>query len=171
MAETSLVVFSKGMALLAEATTILDLKNVTDVGQAILRFAKRQGVSLKKCNDAAELMLGAQRGAGALLAKMAKNKGGRPSKNNRFHDETSLRDAGYTKTDSHRWQLVALVPEKEYREWLAKTREAHKQLTATDLTGRDGTGLDTTGPDATRPDPTRPDKTGRDKTRQAYFPK
>ena len=78
-------------------------------------------------------MLDAQRGAGALLAKMAKNPGGRPPKNNRFHDGTSLRDAGYTKKDSHRWQLAALVPEKEYRDWTDKTRKAHKQLTTSEL--------------------------------------
>jgi len=132
MSDGTLAPISKGRRLLAEARSVSDFKKVNDVGQAILAFAKRQGVSLEKCNDAAELMLDAQRAAGALLAKTVKRGGDRKSEKSKFHDETLMPD-GITKNDSHRWQLTALVPEKEYREWTAKLRKAHKQLTVSEL--------------------------------------
>ncbi len=57
---------------------------------------------------APELKLRAER---KLLGETVRHQGGRPSK--QLHDETVLPD-GISRIQSHRWQLVASVPEVEF---------------------------------------------------------
>jgi hypothetical protein len=64
-------------------------------------------------NDAAEIVLNAERRLGEMLAEMGKQKPGQYQQ--RLHHATvapSLTDLGIENTQSHRWQLEAAVPEE-----------------------------------------------------------
>jgi len=131
---------------LAEAKTLGEVKAVRDMGQAAIQWAKsRREVGLEAQNDAAEIVLEAERRLGDMLAEMQKAPGakgnprGRGATVVRSHDVTTLSELGIRKPQSHRWQDAARVPDPDYHAWVTKTREAQRMLTSGELQrmGRD----------------------------------
>ena len=101
--------------MLAEASTLDDVKLIRDQAEALAAYSKAAKLGLTMQNECAELKLRAERKAGEMLRAMPKHGGGRPSEN-RLHDVTSsLADVGVTKIQSHRWQQVAAVPVRPAR--------------------------------------------------------
>ena len=115
--------------MLAEASTLDEVKGLRDQAQALAAYSKAAELGLTMQNECAELKLRAERKAGEMLRAMPKHGGGRPSEN-RLHDVTSsLADVGVTKIQSHRWQQVAAVPEPEFERHLAEAKESKAELT------------------------------------------
>ena len=120
---------------LAEAKTIDDLKSIRDQGHAALHWAKQQrDIGVDARNDAAEIVLRAERRLGEMLAEMPKQHGARPGDAG-LHDVTpqTLEEFGIDKAQSSRWQAEALVSDEQFAAWIAETREAEQDLTSQGL--------------------------------------
>ena len=84
-------------------------------------------------NEAAEVKLLAERKGGELLAGMELQDGARGvGKKVELHDATppTLADLGVEKTQSHRWQLIASLPEDAFLQHIAETKGAGRELTS-----------------------------------------
>jgi hypothetical protein len=113
---------------LAMARTLDEVKDIRNKAAAVAHYLRQQQSSLEAQNIAADLKLRAERKLGELLAEQ-QPKANRP----RLHDGTlapgqTLPD-GINKTQSHRWQLIARLPEQDFEHHLATTREAGDEIT------------------------------------------
>lgn len=90
--------------------------------------------------DAAVLHLRTQRKAGELLSQMARNRGGRPVETARMGETVrtvqgvnqappTLKELGITTYESHRWQLIASIPDDRFEEYIANSNERHREIT------------------------------------------
>jgi N6-adenosine-specific RNA methylase IME4 len=120
-----LVKLEEGRRALAEAKSIPEVKEIRDKARAIRDYLKQARYCLEMQNDAAELKLRAERRMGEMLAETPLHNG-----DPRLHDATRLSDLGIEKTQSHRYQLAATVPEPVFEDFIAKTKEAGQELTS-----------------------------------------
>lgn len=111
---------------LTEAQSIPDVHEIRNVAEALRIYAKQQGYSLSIQNQAAELKLRAERKAGELLAEMALKPGPKPI-------NTTLGSIGLTPNQSHRWQTEAALPENEFEEYIAATKNTARELTSREV--------------------------------------
>ncbi len=77
----------------------------------------------------------AERRAGEMLRQMAeqgaRDDGNGGDRKSGFHDGTvKLADIGVQKKESHRWQLIAAVPEPAFERYVAETKEARRELSS-----------------------------------------
>jgi N6-adenosine-specific RNA methylase IME4 len=117
---------------LAEAESIAEVRVIRDQAEAIRYLAKECGLGLAIVNDGAEMKLRAERRIGELLAEMQKNKGGRPLQSGSTLEPVrpKLKEMGTGKTQSHRAQQIASVPEVEFEAHIAAVRgDAKGELT------------------------------------------
>lgn len=130
MTETGLVRLEGARRALAEAKTLDEIKEIRDQAEAVRQYVKAAGYGLEMQNDAAEVKLRAERRAGELLAEINKH----PGAATRLHDATSLPptldDLGIEKTQSHRWQQIARVPEPEFERHVATVKAERGELTS-----------------------------------------
>lgn len=124
----------RARAHLAEARTLAEVKEVYDKGSAVIEYLKRQrDVGLDAQNDAAEIVLAAERRLGEMLADRASAQGRRSDLVTPCYQvdgPATLADLGISKMQSHRWQTMARVPEDEFQDWVQETRASEKQLTS-----------------------------------------
>ena len=96
---------------------------------------KRSGESLEGQNALAEIRLRCDRKAGELLGEMPRaSTTDNLKRGPKSHDETSgpaLADHGLTKTQSHRYQQIAKLPEPDFEDYITTTREAGREITTT----------------------------------------
>jgi hypothetical protein len=121
-------------ALLA-ATSIDDVRDIRDKAAAIERYMRQRDDSREAQNAAAELKLRAERRLGELLAKTEERaKKGRPG-TKMLHDATfsgappKLAELGIERTQSHRWQKLACVPEEQFENFISETKNAGGEIT------------------------------------------
>ena len=119
---------SKAQALLTSANTVDAVKGVRDKAQALTLYAKQAQYGIEIQNECAELKIRAERKAGELLSATLDR--GRPPEK-RLHDETfsGLPD-GISKTQSHRWQAEASVPDETFEAHVAKVKAKKEELTS-----------------------------------------
>jgi len=117
--------FDKARRALREAVTVDDVKDVRDKAEAIRMYLKQSGDSLDMQNMAASLKLRAERRGGELLRDMEKHNG-RPKNGSSVEP---LSDIGIGKTQSHRWQRLASIPETEFEAFIESTTSASQELT------------------------------------------
>lgn len=141
---TALIKFEAAKRALAEARTIDEVKQIRDKAEALRLYVKQQGDSLEMQNDIAEIKLRAERRAGELLAEMEKAKGnagtmaGRDSSGGFIlkppeGDAPTLADLGISKSQSHRWQIEASLPEEIFEQYVAETKSDQEELTSAGL--------------------------------------
>lgn len=107
-----------------EQDDLLSQAEENDWSKQDLRNAvRKQGFALEAINHAAELKLRAERKLGEFLKEMPKHNG-----DPRLHDATRLSDLGIEKTQSHRWQRIASIPEPEFERHIVET-VVKKELT------------------------------------------
>jgi N6-adenosine-specific RNA methylase IME4 len=135
--ETRLIKLDTAQRALAEARTLPDVKQIRDTAAALQQYAKQQAYSLEIQNQAAEIKLRAERKAGELLRAMEKAKGaskpGTQRGTTRLHDETAsptLADLGISKSQSHRWQLEASLPETVFETYVADGKTTGRELSS-----------------------------------------
>jgi hypothetical protein len=121
-----LQLLADGKRLLAEARTIGDARDIRDKAQAVAHYLRQRDDSGQAALDAAELKLWAERRLGELLRDTVNHQG---SKGVGHSVEPTL-PAEVGKTDSHRWQRMAGLPEAAFTEYLAEGREAGDLTTA-----------------------------------------
>lgn len=86
-------------------------------------------------NTCAEIKIRAERRAGEILLEMPKATGGGDKKSDqRLHrattDHPSLKSLGIEKTESHRWQTIAGMPEAKRAKMIAETGRETNPLRA-----------------------------------------
>jgi len=108
------------------ARTIDEVRDIRDRAEAARQYARAAGYSREITNMCAEIKLRAERKAGTLLSEMPKHPAGRPPEN-RSQPETNLpptlADIGVSKTQSHRWQQTASVPDEVFEDYITSVRE------------------------------------------------
>ena len=129
--ETSLIRLDAFTQALAEATTIPEIKNLADQADLFRQWLKKQKVGREAQNTGAIMCLQAQRKLGGMLGEQIQWGGDRKSS---LHDAIlKLDDLGIEPTASHRWQKLAEIPEKDFREFIADYQEAEDEITTAAL--------------------------------------
>lgn len=86
-------------------------------------------------NQCAEIKIRAERRAGEILAEGERNPGGNP---NLLHRATGLppsyKDMDIERTEAHRWQSVARIPEPLFEREIARVRGDGREVTTAGLT-------------------------------------
>lgn len=141
MVANPLAQWNKAKAEIERATSIDEIKSIRDKAEALRLYAKQAGESHEVQNRIAEIKVRAERKGGELLAAMAEN-GGRQSqggdRKSKSHDATlKLADLGISRTQSHRWQRIAAVPEDQFEDYI----ERHRASETAELTSKAILGL------------------------------
>ena len=135
----SLAKISQARAALAEAKSLEDILSIRDVATAAHKLAQAQKRSLEVANEAKEVQLRAERKAGEFLREMPKQSGGVRDTMG-LQNETPLPptyfDLGIEKTEAHRWQTAAKLPEPKFEEYIKETKEEGKELTSAEVLRR-----------------------------------
>lgn len=112
--------------LLAEASSIDEIKEIRDKAEALRMYCQQANESLDLQNAYAELKARAERKAGRLLTSTKK-------KANRHSSDCSLQELGIEATQSHRWQRIASIPDADFERHISETKEQAKELTTASL--------------------------------------
>jgi hypothetical protein len=131
-----LALLSESLRLLAEATTIDEIKNIRDKAEALRAYAKQHSEGLEIQNAAAEVRIRAERRGGELIKEMIEAGilcgQGRPKK--KGHDVPFfLSDLGVELHESKRWQRIHSLEEKKFEDFIRSTKELGKELTSASL--------------------------------------
>lgn len=65
-----------------------------------------------------------------MLADVDKSRGGRPSETCSTVERVSYGELGIGRTQAHRWQLSAALPDEDFEGYVAATRDAGRELTS-----------------------------------------
>jgi len=129
-----LVHFNKARQELALAKEIDEVKEIRDRAEALRMYAKQAGDSLDMQNHCAEIKIRAERRAGEMLVLQPKQHGARPADKSLVtglhHATPSLKELGIEKTQSHRWQKIASIPEEIFEKHIKEIKTAKKELTS-----------------------------------------
>jgi len=120
---------------LAAAKNIPDVKKLHDQARTAVEYYKRRReYSHESAADAAELAIRAERRLGELLAAEGDRRGALAEKGRKSQGGTSLPlPEGISRSQSHRWQLVATVPTKDFEAHVESVREKQETVTTTGL--------------------------------------
>ena len=134
---TTLVKFEAARRALAEAKSVDEVKKIRDHAEAFRVYCKQAGESLEMQNWCAEIKQRAERKAGDLLLRMNKDTGGGDTSGGSRvkppQEGARLDDLGITKTQSHRWQKLATIPEPTFEKYIQNTKERKEELTTAGL--------------------------------------
>lgn len=118
---------------LVSATTLEDISSVVDKAETLRVLAKRIGASLKTQNEIAETRLRAERRGGEML-RDGKKSGDRQKQGEyqklqsaTFGIPPSLKEIGIEKTQAHRWQKLASIPDAEWERIMRETLEVQDE--------------------------------------------
>lgn len=119
--------------LLADAHDVDEVKSIADWAEAARVYARQARLGLEVQNFAAEIKLRAERRAGELLREMPKQG---PGEYQRFQPGTvapRYEDLGIKKTQAHRWQKVASVPEDVFEMEIQDAKAHGRELTTVEM--------------------------------------
>lgn len=111
-----LIHFNKARQELALARDIDEVKDIRDKAEALRVYVKQVGQSLEMQNQCAEIKIRAERKAGEMIPEQI-------TIGTKLHDVT-LSDLGIEKIQSHRWQIIASIPEETFEEYIKEIKEA-----------------------------------------------
>src|SRR5262249_52352278 len=109
-----------------------EVKTLRDQAEAIRLYQKKVDASGQAAIIAGEIKVRAERRMGELLKAMPKNRGAAT----RLQGATALPrrpDLGIEKTESHRVQAIADVPNEEFEATIARARKAGRAPTSNEL--------------------------------------
>lgn len=122
-------------SMVAKAMTFDEVNKIRETAETVRTYYKLTKQSLGVQNACAEFRIRAERRIGEILFGVNLHQGGRPAKN-QLHDETSsenavrLKDLGISKSQSHRYQSLARIPENEFDSEISRIVNADdKELT------------------------------------------
>ncbi len=119
---SDLVLIDNARRALAEAQEVSDVIDIRDKVRAIEQYLKRHEGAGDAARKALDIRLRAERRIGELLADTVQHQGGTVASSNRGLPE------GVEKTQSHRWQRIAALPEVVFEEELAKPEPSTSAL-------------------------------------------
>ena len=129
-AGTDLERLSQARRMLAAAVSLPDIKQVHDLGTAAVQYAKAAKLGRPLQNDAARIVLLAERKAGEALRELERDGGkstryGRPTLDARDPSPyaAALAESGTSRQQANVWQKVADVAEENFAAYLAAPEE------------------------------------------------
>jgi hypothetical protein len=130
-----LALVTEARSLLAQATTIHEVKDIRDKAQALRDYVKQQGECLEVQNAAAEIKIRAERRAGEILDGMWRDMGGRPKETPDIVSEVSeyrqaLDESGLNDRMARRFQQIASVPDAVFEGHIEEIKGDGKELTS-----------------------------------------
>jgi len=131
MADGALVKIEESMRALTEATDLATVVELRDRAAAMSLYAAAKK-SPEVANRAKEFQLRAARKAGQLLNGRPKNPGTRLFGGSSLEPPANIptyAEMGIAKTQAHRWQQAAQVPEEKFERYIAETKAEEKELT------------------------------------------
>jgi len=129
MPDLELVLTNRAHRAIAEARSVDEVKDIMDKAEAVRLYVKRAGLGKDMENDAAEIVIRAERKMGELLKTM-REQGQRQSRGgdrkSKSQDKTlmppSLDELGVSRGQASRAEMVADLPEAELDKDIAKAR-------------------------------------------------
>lgn len=126
-----LALLSQAHQAIAQVQGLDEIKGIRDKAEAVRKYPQSVGMGLELQNYAAEVKLRAERKAGELLAQMQLHGGDRKSQ--KAEARPKLEDIGITKDQSSRWQLTAVISEREFEKYVAQTKSTNGEVTTAGL--------------------------------------
>lgn len=117
--------------MLAEASSLDQIKTVRDTAEAARTFAKAAKLGLELQNKAAEIKLRAERKAGTVLMELKLHGGDRKSKERQV--PLTLDALGVSKNQSKRWQLVASIPDTDFEQFVKAKKDFGEEITSSGM--------------------------------------
>lgn len=138
MVQIAEAILDYGRRDLEQVRTIEDLldrrRKTAAVEEYVARAVRDREYQLQAQNAIAELRIRQERKIGEWLAARPRARGGNP---NLFQPGTgspkSYRDLGIGRTEAHRYQAEATVPEEVFERHVQETKQARKELTSSGL--------------------------------------
>ncbi len=149
--DRALATISEARRALAECKTLDDFRNFRDVATALRSYLKARGAGVETENEAAELVLRAERAAGSELIRMgeadelatrrhsgvlirAKGRTGyRPFEANGQSAPLLLRELGIHEMQARYWKSIASIPDADFEGELREARALGKRIAKTDF--------------------------------------
>jgi phage N-6-adenine-methyltransferase len=123
----------RAAALLAQARSVDEVREIREKARAIEVYQRMRGASLSAQQDAAEIVLRAERRLGELCAVVAEKSQTAGLKRGPRPDSPSgrekLGDLGIAHHESSRWQKLAAIPEPVFEQHVAAVRMKGERLT------------------------------------------
>jgi len=116
---------NKAARQLAKMTNVQEIKEVRDKAETLRGYAKRIGEGLEVQNQCPEVKVRAERRAGELLKDNPDFGRGKKS--------ATLADFGIDEHQSHRWQLMAAVPENQFDAEIERVKGSGGELTSSHM--------------------------------------
>lgn len=133
-----LIRYDAAKKALAAAATVDEAKDIADKALALQAYAKQaKDTELEK--QAAKIRLRAKRRIGELSKALEVAPSGRAAvslPNVGKSKSEALKEAGLSKSEAHRCEQVAAVPEEEFETYLAKCDQASRVASSDELTKR-----------------------------------
>jgi hypothetical protein len=129
-----LALMDKAMKMLAEATTIEEIKLIRDKAQAGLYLVRSRKLGIEFQQRGGEIIVVAERMMGEFLSESAKNKGAAVAKDNAVTNGNrvpTLADHGITKRESVRFQELAAIPPAIFEKAVAAQKDSDKPVSST----------------------------------------
>jgi len=126
-----LAILDQASKMLAEVSTIEDIKEVRDMAEAARTFAKAAKLGLELQNKATEVKLRAERKAGTVLSKLNLHGGDRKSKGRQSN--LTLDELGVSRNQSKRWQLAASIPPIDFERFMEWKKDVGEEITSSGL--------------------------------------
>jgi hypothetical protein len=121
---------SAALAMLAEADTVEEVKELRDQAEAVRQLLKARKDSLERQNDAAEIKLLAECKLGDLLGDITpRGRCLRDVITGQMRGATRTLPDGITAILSYRCQRMAALPKAKRNKWIHETRAAGEELT------------------------------------------
>lgn len=111
---------SRVKTILAESETIEEALNIRDAAVAAHAYAKAKD-SDEIAQMAMDLKLRAERKAGGFLKEMPKSQGA--AQRGCDMQPRTYKELGIEKTEAHRWQRIASIPEERFESYLFNARQ------------------------------------------------
>lgn len=124
----------KARIALDKAETIGEIKQINDLAEAAVEFAKKAKLGHEDQNRAAELALRAKRKAGAVLDSLKRGQGKRTDLTSCNDAQSSdyarvLAETGMCRKDVERWQEIADADQDGFESYIEHTRDCGGEIT------------------------------------------
>ncbi len=120
---------------LIEIANVSQLKEIIARSEALKIYAAQAKKGLEIQNQVAEIKLRAEKRIGNLLVEMPKQRGARPADMGLQAETPSLSDLGIEKTQSHRWQTIASLPDDQFEQYVSDVKKSNEELTTAGIIG------------------------------------
>jgi N6-adenosine-specific RNA methylase IME4 len=115
--------------ILAESTSVGQVKDLRDRAQALTAYARRRGESLASQNYYAEIKLRLERGIGNMTAEIPRERGFAHSAHD-GHNDTPLQEAAIEHHLQRRCEQIAYIPVEKFDQYIEGQRETGEVTTA-----------------------------------------